>query len=132
MSLLRILSALAQVCASFPQALLPTVEKLYILESRPAELSWQVDLEKSHMVGTFGFICRRERVLLCKKFAPRIAPALQELVGERATEVLPTLQSFFLEELYPSGPVQENIDQFVAARQLVSHPITVSSCVLKM
>jgi len=69
---------------------------------------------------------------LCKKFTPRIAPTLQELVGGRVTEVLPTLQSLFLEEIHPSGPVQEGIDQFVAARQLASHPIAVSSWVRKM
>jgi len=41
-------------------------------------------------------------------------------------EVLPALQCLFLEKLHPSGTVQEDIDKFVAARQLVEHPITVS------
>ena len=49
-----------------------------------------------------------------------------ELVGGGATEVLPILQNIFLEELQSSGPVQEGIQQFVAARQVTSHPITVS------
>jgi hypothetical protein len=51
------------------------------------------------------------------------------LVEERMTEVLPILQNIFLEELQPSGPVQEGIGQFVAARRLSGHPITVSSWV---
>jgi hypothetical protein len=36
------------------------------------------------------------------------------------------LQNIFLEGLQPSGPVQEGIVKFVAARQLSGHPITVS------
>jgi hypothetical protein len=127
------LSALAQVCtSSFPQALIPTVEKLYILESRIAELSWQVDIETSQWLELLRSFVAVKGFYLCKKFAPRIAPTLQELVGERVTEVLPTLQGLFLEELHPSGPVQERIDQFVAARQLASHPIAVSSWIRKM
>jgi len=39
------------------------------------------------------------------------------------TEVLPALQTLFLEEKLPSGPIQDAIGQFVAERQL---PITIS------
>jgi hypothetical protein len=53
-------------------------------------------------------------------------PALQELVGDRMTEVLPTLQNIFLEEPHLSGPVQEGIQRLVATRQVSSHPIAVS------
>jgi hypothetical protein len=56
----------------------------------------------------------------------RVAPALQELVGGRATEVLPTLENIFLEGFWPSGPVYEGIEKFVAARRLTSHPVAVS------
>jgi hypothetical protein len=63
---------------------------------------------------------------LSEKIAPRIAPALEELVGDRATEVLPALQNLFLEGLQPSEPVQEGIAKFIATRQLSGHPVTVS------
>jgi hypothetical protein len=63
---------------------------------------------------------------LSKEIVPRIAPALQELVGNRTTEVLPTLQNIFLEEVEPAGRVQEDIGKFVAARQLSGHTIIVS------
>ncbi len=43
-------------------------------------------------------------------------------------EVLPTLKNIFLDEFHPSRPLQEHIDQFVAARQLSSRPIAVSRC----
>jgi hypothetical protein len=66
-----------------------------------------------------------KNLYLSKRFAPHIASALQELVGGRMTEVLPTLQNIFLEE-FQSGPVPEGIQHFVAARQVTSHPVAVS------
>jgi len=63
---------------------------------------------------------------LDQEFAPLIAPALQQLVGERVIETLPDLQSLFLEGLQPSGPLQQSIGEFVAARQLANHPVAVS------
>jgi hypothetical protein len=53
-------------------------------------------------------------------------PALQELVGGRTTELLPTLQNVFLEGLESSGPVHEGIGQFVSGRQVTGHTIAVS------
>lgn len=127
------LSALSQVCAtSLPQALIPTVERLYILESSQAELSWQVDIENGQWLELLRSFAAVKGFYLCKKFAPRIAPTLQELVGESVSEVLPTLQSLFLEELHSSGPVQEGFDQFVTARRLACYPIAVSSWVRMM
>jgi hypothetical protein len=67
-----------------------------------------------------------KNLYLCREFGPGITAALQELVGARITEVLPSLQNIFVESLQPSGTFQENIGQFVAARQLSDHPITIS------
>jgi hypothetical protein len=54
-------------------------------------------------------------------FTLDILPFMEELVGGRATEVLPALQALFLEE-----PAQEEvIKQFIAARQLASRPIAI-------
>ena len=55
------------------------------------------------------------------------ALALRELAGERVTEVLPALQNLFIEGLEPSGPIQEALGRFVAARQLSGLPVTVHS-----
>ena len=67
-----------------------------------------------------------KNLYLSKEFTPGIAAALQELVGVRIIEVLPSLQNIFVEWLEPSGSFQENIEQFVAARQLSDHPIAIS------
>jgi hypothetical protein len=61
-----------------------------------------------------------------EEFAPGIAAALQELVKGRITEVLPSLQNIFVEGFTPSEPFQENIGQFVTARQLSGHSVAVS------
>ena len=62
---------------------------------------------------------------MSEEAALRIVRALQELVGERVTEVLPALETLFLYKTM-SGPVQEGIAKFVSARQLAGHPITIS------
>ena len=56
-----------------------------------------------------------------------VAPALQELAGERATEVLPALRNLFLRtyDWQPLGPVNEAIEQFITTRQLCGRPVIV-------
>jgi hypothetical protein len=121
------LLSLTQVCSlSFPRVFIPAVEHLYIVEERFSRLNWQDDIESSQWLELFHPFIAVKGLYISREFAPHIAPALQEL-GGRVTEVLPALQSIFLEEPLPSGPVQEAIGQFVAARQRASHPITVSS-----
>jgi len=72
-----------------------------------------------------------KNLYLSREFVPRIAPTMQELVVERVTEVLPDLQSIFLEDLLESGFVPEALQQFIAERQLFSHPIALSWLRLK-
>jgi hypothetical protein len=121
------LSSLAQVCSSFfPPALVSSLERLYACEGQHSQLRWQDDVENSQWLELLQPFTAVKELYLSRGFAPCIAPVLQELVGERAGEVLPALQSLFLEELHPSGPVQEAIEKFVAVRQLSSHPISVS------
>jgi hypothetical protein len=120
------LSSLAQVCSSsFPQALIQMVEHLYIQDGS-WQPRWQDDIENSQWLELFHPFTGVRDLYISSEFTPRIAPALQELVGERATEVLPALQTVFLKEPLPSEPVQETIEKFVAARQLASQPIAVS------
>ena len=117
------LSSLAQVCSlSFLQALIPTLERLYI-ELEFSRLYWQDDIESSQWLELFHPFTAVKDLHLSQELVTRIAPVLQEFVGERVTDVLPALQALFLEEPIPSGPVREAIGQFVAARKLVSHSV---------
>jgi hypothetical protein len=118
-------SSLEQVCTS-SLLLLSTLEDLYIYEHPNLRPYWQDDVENMQWLELLRPFSTVKNLYLSKEFAPRILPALQEVVGGRTTEVLPTLQNIFLEEPPPSGPVQEAIGQFVASRQVTSHPIAVS------
>ena len=117
-------SSMEQVCTSCLPPLF-TSEKLYIYGTsywlsygldNIGDILWQELLQPFTAV---------KNLYLSHEFASHIVSAMQELTGGGMTEVLPTLQNIYLEGLQPSGPVQENLQQFVASRQ-ASRPIAVS------
>jgi hypothetical protein len=118
-------SSMEQVCAS---CLPPfsTLEDLYIYDYKYSHLVWQDNMENTLWLELLRPFTAVKNLYLSGKFASRIMPALQELVGGRSTEVLPTLQNIFLEELQPSKTVQACIQQFVATRQVTNHPVVVA------
>jgi len=116
------LSSIEQVC-SFLRPL-SAVEDLHI-DHRYSELVWKGDaIENTLWLELLLPFITVKNLYLSKDFAAGIASGLQELVG--ITTVLPSLQNIFVEELEPSGPFQENIGRFVAARQLSDHLIAIS------
>ena len=115
---------LEQVCTSTLPPL-STLEDLYIYEHTWLH-DWEENLDNSIWLELLYLFTTAKNLYLSEKIASRIVPALQELLGGRTTEVLPTLQNIYVEELQPSGPVQEGVGKFIAARQVTSHPITVS------
>ena len=121
-------SSSEQVCiSSLP--LLSKLEDLYIFEETKSPPNWKDNIENMlwlELLCPFTTVKNLYGLYLSENFALRIAPGLEELVGEKATEVLPALQSLSLEDLQPSGPVQEGMAKFIATRQLSGHPITVS------
>jgi hypothetical protein len=118
------LSSLAQIC-SLSLRLLLTMETLYIHEGNSPP-DWKDDIENAEWLDLLLPFTAVKNLCLSKEFSPRIAPALQELTGERTTEVLPALQNVFLEGFQPSEPVQEGIAQFISARRLINHPVAIS------
>jgi hypothetical protein len=123
------LSSLVNACSSFfPRPLILAVERLYILKFGYGRLRlhWEDDIENGQWLEVLRPFTTVKGLYLSRRLAPHIVPDLLELVGERVTEVLPALQNLFLEEPLRLGPVQETIEQFVAARQLSGHPVAVS------
>jgi hypothetical protein len=103
------------------------LEDLYNYDDELPPPDWKDDnIENRLWLDLLQPFTALKNLYLSEDFASRIGPALQELVEGRATGVLPTLQSIFLERFEPSGPVQEGIQQFFAARQIDSRPIAVS------
>ena len=117
------LSSLAQVCGSI---FIPGIEHLYIEGRTYHSLSWQDDIETGQWLELLHRLTAVKDLRMSRDLTVRIAPTLQELIGGRATEVLPVLQTVSIQGTLPSG-VQETIDKFVAARELAGHPIAVSS-----
>jgi len=122
-------SSLAQVCSS---GFIPAMKNLYILQGPGLLLSGQDDIESIQWLEVLHPLTAVKELHLPQELTPRIARTLKELVGGRATEVLPALQTLFLKEEPPSGPAQEGIGKFVAARQLAGRPIAVSRWVRKL
>ena len=117
------LSSLTQVCSSsFPEAFIPSVGHLYIYEVRHGERRWQDDIEAIQWLEVLLPFNAVKHFYLSRDLASHVAPALQELTEE----VLPFLQSLFLEDIHPPKRVREAIEKLVAARQLAGHPIVVS------
>ena len=119
------LSAAAQVCSSsFPQAFIPTVEHLYIRETRSL-LWWQDDIESSQWLELLHPFTGVKDLFLSQIFASHVAPVLQELIFEGGNGVLPSLQTIHLEGLQPSGVVPKAVEQLVTTRHISGHSIAV-------
>jgi hypothetical protein len=123
-------SALEQVCTScLPSLSTPDLEDLYIFRASHSDPARQDNIENTLWLELLLPFTAVKNLYLCKEFAPRIVLALKESIEGRTTAIFPTLQNIFLEGLQPSGhsgPFQEGIGKFVAARQLSGHPLTVS------
>jgi hypothetical protein len=121
------LSSLVQVCSlSLPRAFIPAVEHLRIYTFGDIFWTWQDETENSRWLEFLHPFTAVKDLYMSYGVTLYIAPALRELVGERVMEVIPALESLFLEEPLPSGDVQESIGLLVTTRQHVSHPIAVS------
>ena len=106
----------------------PTLEKLYIYEPRYSRPNWKVGMENDLWPELLRPFTSVKNLYLSEDLMPRIAPGLQELVTLPGSlrGVMPALHNLLLEGLRPSEPVHEGIGQFVAARRLSGHPITIS------
>jgi hypothetical protein len=115
-------SSIAQVCTTWLPPL-PTVEDLQIGDFAKPLLGWKDEIKKDQWLELLRPFTAVKNLSIYEEYQPNIASALQELVGGRTTEVLPSLQNIFLE--WFESPFQDAIGQFVAARQLSGHPIAI-------
>ena len=121
------LSSIEQICNSSLHPLSTVVDLNigYLYSS----LVWKDDasgIENTLWLELLRPFIAVKNLYLSREFAPGVAAALQDLVETRMTEVLPNLQNIFVERLELLGSFQENIGQFVTARQLSGHPVVIS------
>ena len=116
------LSSLAQVCGSI---FISAFETFHIREVPRDSPIWEDDIETGQWLELLHRLPAVKYLVISRASMPRIAPTLKELVRGRATEVLPALQTLFIDKALPRD-IHETIDKFVAARELAGHPIAVS------
>jgi hypothetical protein len=130
----RILCTASEMAAFIPRAGLHLAlascfhvgRPLYLRRSYTRTTLAQDDIENTLWLDLLRSFVAVKNLHLSEEFVPRIAPAVQEFVGERTTEVLPTLKNVFLEGFQPSGPLHGAIEKFVVARRLTCHTVAVS------
>ena len=123
-------SSMAQICNQV--SLLPSiVEQLDIQVPDYLKSILQVGVEDTQWLELFRPFTAIRTLRICHNLQSLIVQALQELTGERATEILPALDSLYLEEYPPSGSDQQAIESFVAARQHSDHPVAVHHWVVQ-
>jgi hypothetical protein len=119
------LSSVEQVCNSSLHPL-STVENLYI-EHNFLRVSWRKGaIDNTLWLQLFLSFTEVKNLYIRYVLAPSIAAVLLELDENRITEVLPSLRKLFVEGFRASAAYRESFGQFVAARQLSDHPITIS------
>ena len=105
---------------------LPSLEHLGIDGSGGLPLPWQHGVGLTQWMEFLRPFITVKDLVLNEQAVLSVSSALQELVGERrVTEILPALQTIFLQGFQPSSPVPECIAKFIAARELSGHPIIV-------
>jgi hypothetical protein len=121
------LSSLEKACSSL-SSLLPSLEHLSIYQHEVGywpPLQWQLNLENSTWMEILRAFTSVKDLILDEPAGLSVASALQKPAGEQVTEILPALQTIFLEGLQSSSPVPEGIPKFVAARELSGLPVVV-------
>jgi len=116
------LSALTQIWSS---VFIHTMEHVQIVQDK--SLRWQDDMETSQGLELLHAFTAVKSLCLSPHFTPNIVPILQELVGDRVTEVLPALQTLDLGvTLMGKRDISGYIEGYIAARKLAKLPIAVS------
>ncbi|KAI0292179.1 hypothetical protein BC826DRAFT_454759 [Russula brevipes] len=118
------LSSFALLCGQVSH-LLSLVERLDLPPMAPASPSSKSVMVSTQFLEIFRLFTSIRSLHVPEDLMPLIASALHELIGERATEVLPNLRDIFLERSARSGSILEVMQPFIDARRLSGRPVAV-------
>lgn len=110
----RQLSTLARIWTSLSPLFL-MLDNFFIYEVECLRPRWQDNIEHTQWLEILCPFIAVQSLYVSREFAPSVATALQDLVRERTSEVLPALRCLFLEGLRRSQSVQASIGPFVVA-----------------
>ncbi|KAH9960334.1 hypothetical protein BJV74DRAFT_954593 [Russula compacta] len=117
-------SSVAQVCNQL-SPLTSWVKILRIGVGTPGQARQGNGIDTTQWFELFNSFPAVEALHIDDELRPLVARALQELTGERATEVLPTLRGLYFKEPSLPGSIREDIQRFIAARQHSNNPVEV-------
>ena len=117
------ISFLVQICSQL-LPLLSGVEWLAIF-SNMLQMDFPDDLDHTQWLEIFRPFIAVQSLDIFFGLDELIAPALQELTGERVMEVLPALGRIYIPDRDPPEPVRQVLEPFITARQLANRPVTV-------
>ncbi|KAH9968393.1 hypothetical protein BJV74DRAFT_954238 [Russula compacta] len=117
-------SSMAQVCNQL-SPLTSQVTSLDINEDTPGQARQGNGIDPTEWFELFNSFPAVQYLYIYHGLRPLVARALQELTGERATEVLPTLRNLDFKGPSLPGSIREEIQTFIAARQDLNHPFDV-------
>jgi hypothetical protein len=119
------IASMALVCGQL-SPFFSLVERLdLVVTYSPFKLRGINSTEYSLFLECFRPFTAIQDLYVSKSLVPLIAPALHELIGERATEVLPKLRDLSLGGSVIPESVQEAIQPFIDARRLSGRPIAI-------
>ena len=118
-------SSVAQLCDVSLHPI-PSLENLTVTTNSGNTRHFErFDIEPSQWEELLYPFTNVKNLYLAEDVGLHTATALQGLVGESVIQLLPALQSLFINGLQPSGPTWEAAQSFVAARQRYGHPIAI-------
>ena len=125
------LSSVAQLCNSFLFPL-STLENIAIYDPEglsrfPFESHWRERMDDTQWLELLHPFSAVKNLFLSHRLVQYVLPALRyhDEEGLGITEVLPALQNLLIEKFVPWLPVREEIREFVDARVLSGHPMSV-------
>ena len=117
-------SSMARVCSQL-SPLYSLVEQLAIREGTPGQSRRGNGIDPMQFLELFDPFPSLQHLHIYGELRPLVTRALQELTGETATEVLPSLRRLVFEGPPPSGSIQKDMQGFITVRQNSNHPVDV-------
>jgi hypothetical protein len=116
-------SSMAQLCAQLP-GLTSRVEQLDVRKGCISRAKWPEDMESAQWMELFDPFIAVERLSILK-LGQLVVPALGELRGERATNILPAMHTLLFPGLEAKSLIKDDLKPFVFARRSSNLPISV-------
>jgi F-box-like len=116
-------SSMAQICNQL-SFLLSNVQQLDVFSGYNFP-TLEIDTDNEQWLEFLQPFTAVRTLRISHRLQSPIMSALQELTGEVTTQVLPALNSLYLEEYERSRSEQQALDTFITARQQSGHPVAI-------